>query len=42
MKTNWNTKQVYIKAIINIPCTQENILYQNMKLYNDKKEEIMI
>ena len=22
--------------------TQKNILYQNMKLYDDKKEEIMI
>ena len=30
------------KHLLLIVHTHTNILYQNMKLYNDKKEEIMI
>ena len=30
------------KVIIYIPHTQKNILYQNIKSYDGKKEEIMI
>ena len=29
-----------LKILIQIGHTQKNILYQNMKLYDDKKEEI--
>ena len=31
-----------VRTFLNTSITQKNILYQNMKLYDDKKGEIMI